>query len=175
MPVSRHPALSYRLHRLGQPQARGRRRDAHREELNRDFQTADRSVLGTLVHIFAADRLWLSRLAGTPHPGFVTDADRSLSVLQNDWPVLYERWREWARGLSDGETLALLCLHGSEGPPWKQPFWQLVLHVVNHGTHHRGQVAGFLRSLGHTPPAIDLVHYYRETRVTDDQFADAFA
>jgi uncharacterized damage-inducible protein DinB len=34
--------------------------------------------------------------------------------------------------------------------------------VVNHGTHHRGQVSGFLRSMGHTPPALDLIAYYRQ-------------
>ena len=49
------------------------------EELTRDFQTADRSVIGTLAHIYAADRVWLSRLAGTPFPGFITDADRTLA------------------------------------------------------------------------------------------------
>jgi uncharacterized damage-inducible protein DinB len=32
------------------------------EELIRDFDTADKSVLGTLVHVFGADRLWLARL-----------------------------------------------------------------------------------------------------------------
>jgi uncharacterized damage-inducible protein DinB len=49
-----------------------------------------------------------------------------------------------------------------KGRPWKQPLWQLVLHVVNHGTHHRGQVSGFLRSLGHTPPILDPIYFYRE-------------
>jgi uncharacterized damage-inducible protein DinB len=133
-----------------------------REELHHDFLTADRSVLGTLVHIFAADRLWLARLAGTPHPDFVTEADRSLAVLQQDWPVLHDRWREWARGLSTEQTLAFVAYNDLKGHPWNQPLWKLVLHVVNHATHHRGQVSGFLRSLGHTPPPIDLVHYYRE-------------
>jgi len=136
------------------------------EELNRDFQTADRSVLETLVHIFAADRLWLSRLAGTPHPGFVTDADRSMAVLRNDWPALYDRWREWAQGLTDENVLAPLAYKDMKGRAWNQPLWQLVLHVVNHGTHHRGQVSGFLRTLGHTPPALDLVFYYRERSIT---------
>jgi uncharacterized damage-inducible protein DinB len=38
-----------------------------------------------------------------------------------------------------------------------------LLHVVNHGTHHRGQVAGFLRSMGRKPPVLDLIAYYRQT------------
>jgi uncharacterized damage-inducible protein DinB len=49
------------------------------------------------------------------------------------------------------------------GNPWRQPLGQLVLHVVNHGTHHRGQVSAFLRMMGHVPPKLDLVTYYRDT------------
>jgi uncharacterized damage-inducible protein DinB len=132
------------------------------EELTRDFHTADHSVLGTLVHVFASDRLWLARLSGGPHPGYITDADRSLAVLQNDWPALAERWRLWALGLTDEKAAAPVAYTDMKGRAWNQPLWKLVLHVVNHGTHHRGQVAGFLRAMGHTPPILDLVAYYRE-------------
>ena len=51
------------------------------EELTRDFGTADKSVLGTLVHVFGADRLWLARLKGEPIPTYVTDADYHLLSL----------------------------------------------------------------------------------------------
>jgi uncharacterized damage-inducible protein DinB len=47
------------------------------------------------------------------------------------------------------------------GNTWTNPIWHLVLHVVNHGTHHRGQAAGFLRAMGHVPPVLDLIAYYR--------------
>ena len=132
------------------------------EDLTRDLGTADRSVLGTLAHILAADRVWLSRLARTPYPGFVTDADRNLTVLQTDWPPLHERWIAWVQGLTDESAQAVLDYTDLKGKEWRQPVWQLVLHVVNHATHHRGQVSGFLRSMGHTPPAVDLIYYYRE-------------
>src|SRR5215831_8711789 len=85
------------------------------EELNRDFRTADRSVLGTLVHVFAADRVWLARMEGKPNPTFVTDADRSLEVLQREWPALYERWKAWARGLTDEQVLAPLSYKDLRG------------------------------------------------------------
>jgi uncharacterized damage-inducible protein DinB len=52
--------------------------------------------------------------------------------------------------------------HDSRGNPWTTPRWKIVLHVVNHGTHHRGQVSGFLRTMGHKPPQLDLIAYYRE-------------
>src|SRR6516165_2844086 len=69
------------------------------EELNCDFSTSEHSVLGTLVHTFAADRVWLYRLTGGANPGFVSDSDRSLAVLEQDWPAVLERWRLWAANL----------------------------------------------------------------------------
>ncbi|MFL6446663.1 MAG: DinB family protein [Bryobacteraceae bacterium] len=38
----------------------------------------------------------------------------------------------------------------------------LLSHVVNHSTHHRGQVSGFLRAMNYTPPPLDLVAYHRQ-------------
>jgi uncharacterized damage-inducible protein DinB len=132
------------------------------EELTRDFGTADKSVLGTLVHVFGADRLWLARLQGEPASAFLTDADYRLVVLQNDWPALYQRWKEWAGGLTDEAARADISYTDLGGNPWRQPLGQLVLHVVNHGTHHRGLVSGFLRIMGRVPPKLDLVSYYRD-------------
>ena len=42
------------------------------------------------------------------------------------------------------------------------PAWQIVMHVVNHGTLHRGQIVGMLRQLGVKPPSTDIVFYYYE-------------
>ncbi len=132
------------------------------EELTRDFGTADKSVLGTLVHVFVADRLWLPRLKGEPANAYPTDGDYRLTVLQNDWPALYQRWKEWADGLTDEAAQAEVSYADMRGNPFRQQLGLLVLHVVNHGTHHRGQVSGFLRAMGHAPPKLDLVFYYRE-------------
>jgi uncharacterized damage-inducible protein DinB len=132
------------------------------EELTRDFHTADKSVLGTLVHAFAADRLWFSRVSGAPIMEFVTEADFDLGVLRTEWPVVQQWWKEWAAGMTDQSAQATLAYKDMAGRPWEQPLWQMVLHVVNHGTHHRGQVSGFLRAMGRTPPGIDLVYFYRQ-------------
>jgi uncharacterized damage-inducible protein DinB len=50
------------------------------------------------------------------------------------------------------------------GRSFRQALVVIVLHVVNHGTHHRGQASGFLRAMGHTPPELDLDLYYWKMR-----------
>ncbi len=133
-------------------------------ELNRDFGTSDRSVLGTLVHVFAADRVWMARLEGRQPARFVSPGEHDLAVLQAEWPALYLQWKAWAGSLSEASLQEECAYQDLKGNPHRTPRWQIGLHVVNHATHHRGQVSGFLRMLGKTPPPLDLVFYYREMK-----------
>jgi uncharacterized damage-inducible protein DinB len=131
------------------------------EELMRDFQTADKTVLDTLVHIYAADRIWLARVLGEARSTFADPEDRDLTLLQTEWPALHERWKLWLRDFGDGDQARIISYKDMKGKPYSQPVWQILLHVVNHGTHHRGQVSGFIRMMGQTPPPLDLIAYYR--------------
>jgi uncharacterized damage-inducible protein DinB len=48
------------------------------------------------------------------------------------------------------------------GQPGATVFWQMLQHVVNHASYHRGQVTTLLRQLGATPPkSMDLIAFYR--------------
>jgi uncharacterized damage-inducible protein DinB len=48
------------------------------------------------------------------------------------------------------------------GHPGKSPFGQMLAHVVNHGSYHRGQVTTLLRQLGAAPPkSTDMITYQR--------------
>jgi uncharacterized damage-inducible protein DinB len=132
------------------------------EERARNFGTADRSVDGTLAHIFGADRVWLTRVSGAPSADYPTPEEQNLAFLQDAWPNLHERWIAWARTLNAASPSEEITYRDLKGNEWRQPLWQIILHVVNHATHHRGQVAGFIRSLGHTPPSIDLAFFDRK-------------
>jgi uncharacterized damage-inducible protein DinB len=132
------------------------------EDLTRDFGTADKSVVGSLAHIYAADRIWMHRIEGKPPVKFITDDDRNLEVLHREWPALLDVWKKWAAGLNDQSLAESASYKDLKGNPYTTPYWQIILHVVNHGTHHRGQVSGFLRALGQVPPPLDLMAYYRQ-------------
>ena len=131
------------------------------QELNRDFGTGDKSVLGTLVHIFAGDRIWLERIQGIKREALVDPGDHDFAVLQQAWPRVQQGWKDWAAALTDAQALEDVSFYRSAtGSMFRMPVWQIVMHVVNHGTHHRGAVSGFLRAMGKTPPKLDLIAYY---------------
>lgn len=130
------------------------------EELTRDFKTADKTVLGTLAHIYAAERVWLSLAMAEPGATFGAREDRDLASLQIEWPALHQRWKEWLRDACGEDVARPISFQDMNGRPCAKPAWQVVLHLVNHATHHRGQVSGFLRTMGRTPPPLDLMHYY---------------
>jgi uncharacterized damage-inducible protein DinB len=133
------------------------------EEVAKDFGTADHSVLGTLVHVYAGDRIWFDRVHGNLRARFIEpERDMHLHVLQNDWPPLLRQWQKWAAGQTEESILQKASYKDLKGNAYETPLWQIALHLVNHGTHHRGQVSGFLRAMGHVPPPLDLMAYYRE-------------
>ncbi|MBS1827161.1 MAG: DinB family protein [Acidobacteria bacterium] len=129
------------------------------EELNRDHKSADKSVLGTLVHVFAADRVWYARVTGAPITKFIDESDYQLTVLQTEWPGLHQWWTEY---LDTADLSAIISYKDMKGNSHQSPLWQILLHVINHGTHHRGMVAAMMRAMGHAPPALDEIAYFRQ-------------
>jgi uncharacterized damage-inducible protein DinB len=144
------------------------------EQLTRDFGTADKSVLGTLVHVFAADRIWMGRIVGRPPAKFIDpEKDMFLKVLEREWPPLLLEWSAWVGSLDEKAIAAPIAYRHQSGTAYETEAWKIILHVVNHGTHHRGQVSGFLRAMGLTPQPLDLIAYYREMDKIASQSASA--
>ena len=49
------------------------------------------------------------------------------------------------------------------GATGRSPLWQMVHHLINHGTYHRGQVTTLLRQIGAKPPeTTDMIGFYRQ-------------
>ncbi len=137
-------------------------RPLNAEELSRDMHTSHESLLSTLAHIFGADRIWLDRIHGLLRTaGFDPGETVTLEWLAREWPALHTRWADWAAGLTDADVRGVFPYRDLKGNPYESPIWQVVLHVVNHASVHRGQVVTMLRQLGHVPPSTDLIAYYR--------------
>lgn len=122
------------------------------EQQHKDFGVSHKSLKGTLDHIFFADRIWLMRINPSEDPTL-------------EWPAVHEKWAAWAEALSPEELERSIDYKDMRGNPHTTPIWQIVLHVVNHATLHRGQAMSLLRELGVAPPPTDLIFYYRELKI----------
>jgi len=118
---------------------------------------ADVSVL---QHVYLAEQVWFSRARGNAEI-VITDlaAPADLAALQKAWPVLHRGWLDWAESVADWD--ADMPHRNTSGKEFHMPRWQCVLHVVTHGSYHRGQLAAALRAQGIAPPSTDLILYYR--------------
>ncbi|HEY6549515.1 MAG TPA: DinB family protein [Vicinamibacteria bacterium] len=133
------------------------------DDWKRDLKSSHGGVRGTLAHTMGAEWIWLERWKGLPNPPKVDEGEfADVTVLSERWQVLNEHRQAWFRGLAEktvSEPLHYRLLNGTE---MTQPLWQLVQHLANHSTYHRGQVIAMLRMLGSKAVATDLVAFDRE-------------
>jgi uncharacterized damage-inducible protein DinB len=112
--------------------------------------------------MYGADLVWMERLHGIT----LTRADvilpETLSDLEKRWLALIAEWKAFAASLSDSQWSDKLEYTMFDGSRRCNTLWQIVMHVVNHGTLHGGQVVTMLRQSGVTPPQTDLIFFYRE-------------
>lgn len=129
------------------------------DEIKRDLGGSFGGVLGTLTHIYQADQVWLHRVRGRAQAGLGgADEIQSLAELQSKWKEVFDGIEDWAAEEHDPE--AVVCFRSAVlKRDCQAKLWQVILHLVNHGTYHRGQVTSMLRQLGHPAPSNDFIFY----------------
>src|SRR5262249_25457136 len=109
------------------------------------------SLRNTVFHILAAEEIWLERWTAVPWRPFPVDA-KGLSIPEIGHRLEHvagkrqtlidsERSDDWQR----------ICEYkDSKGNPYRNRLDGLLLHVANHGIHHRAQALNFLKHCGRT-------------------------
>lgn len=123
------------------------------------------SVLRTLNHVYCMDQVWKAHLLGVPH-GFTTrnpeecpvfDVLNSAQAAIDDWYIGYV---ETLDEQACDETIRFTFIGGGEG---RMRRGDMLLHVVNHGTYHRGHIATMMYGMSVPPPTTDLPVFLRES------------
>ena len=131
-------------------------------EFSQDLKSSHPSIRDTVLHIMSSEWVWLQRWLGTSPKG-MPEEWRALTFeqIQNEWAALEVAHQAFVAALSDPELDRVVDYRNLKGESFSNPLWQLLRHMVNHSTYHRGQVTTMLRQLGHAAVATDLVVYYR--------------
>jgi uncharacterized damage-inducible protein DinB len=133
------------------------------DQFTRDLGSSFPSVRDTLAHIMGGQWIWLERWQGRTPTRLPAAADFP------DLPSLRKRWMEvetdllaFVQGLTLGRIASVSEYKTLTAGTFTSPLWQMLQHLVNHGTYHRGQVTTMLRQLGAKSVSTDLSFFYRE-------------
>jgi uncharacterized damage-inducible protein DinB len=134
------------------------------EQYAQDLHSSHGGVHGTLAHIVGVEKAWLCRWlrqanTAAAELGRIT----SLADLRTCWEQVCAEMQQFLGTLDDQklqETLTTTTLTGT----YISPYWQMIQHVVDHSSYHRGQLVTMLRQLGVPPPSTGLIRFYQDTQ-----------
>jgi uncharacterized damage-inducible protein DinB len=122
------------------------------------------SILRTLHHVYAMDLVWRAHLQGIPH-AFTTRTPEEcppfaeLRAAQKDIDGWYVRYSD---DMQDGSCDAIVNFSFIGGGKGSMSRSEIVLHVVNHTTYHRGHIGTMIYQVPAEPPTTDLPVFLRE-------------
>ncbi len=122
----------------------------------------ERGMGGIMVHMLGALMRWrhsLQRL-DTERPRPEQDPLPEPGALAELFEAEWAAYGDWATTMSDG-----MLAYVVDGVP----IWQMLVHVVNHGTQHRSEVAALLTAEGRSPGDLDLIDYAEQAAPSQPQ------
>jgi uncharacterized damage-inducible protein DinB len=135
--------------------------DLSLEQFTQQVDYSRGSVRDQLVHLMETEGVWFTELRGAEFSQTVppsTSDDREL--IRTRWDSVEQEIRDYLARLQDSMLFE---------KPIKEPeedrvltVWQVLLHVVNHGTDHRAQILRSLNDMGVRTPPQDFIFYVYE-------------
>lgn len=121
------------------------------------------SIRDTLVHIVAAEWMYLERWRGrSPREDWQPAAFPDVAAIRSRWEPVAAETASFVGGLREGDLGRTISYVNVQGETWSYPLWQQMLHQVNHATQHRSEVAMQLTQLGHSPGWLDFLIFIDE-------------
>ena len=116
---------------------------------HRELASSFNSFYKTILHIWDAESVWWQRMKlqeriSLPSELFAgTVKDLIGSLLQQNM-----QWQDWISNAQEHMLQHEFIYQNSKKESFKQPVYQMLLHLFNHGTYHRGQIVSMLRQVG---------------------------
>ena len=127
------------------------------EQFTQNMNYSHGSVRDQIVHLMSVDDTWFSGLRGVEKPkpfNSATFDDRK--IIRAHWDNVEQNMRDYLANLRDD---MLIQKPFADGEDKDLILWQVLLHVVNHGTDHRAQLLRFLHDLGVKTTSQDFIFY----------------
>jgi uncharacterized damage-inducible protein DinB len=133
------------------------------EQFTRALGSSFPSVRDTLAHLYGAEWIWYERLFGRSSSSLPIPSDfPDVTALRKKLEGQDEQFIQYISKITPADLDRVFQYKNLAGTELSNPLWQMLQHVANHSTYHRGQVITLLRQLGAKPVSTDLIAFYRE-------------
>lgn len=135
------------------------------EQIFAPAQVSFGSLMGTLAHVYAAERSWRLRLQERVSPAKLeTAADfDSLDDLRVRWQEEEQRMQSFVEGLAENDLGRWVEYTTTSGKAQGSTLWKALMHVVIHGAQFRAEAGALMSVLGHSPGDLDFIFFLRES------------
>ncbi len=121
------------------------------------------SLRDTMIHVLSTEWMWRQRIQeGVSPSGFPMENNfPTVELLRQYWLLEEATMLAYLASLTEGDTRRVVRYKNTKGVVYENPLWQILLHVVNHGTQFRSEAGVLLTQYGHSPGDIDYIFYLR--------------
>ena len=107
------------------------------------------SIYKTVLHLLDAESIWWQRLKLAEHiEGAGKSFSGSFADLEMKLMEQSRQWDDWVRGANEMQLAHVFAYQNTRREQFKQPVIEVLLHLVNHSTYHRGQLVTMMHQLG---------------------------
>lgn len=131
------------------------------EQLRRAQGQSWGDVHSVLVHMLSSETVWLKRWHGESPKAHLDPKDfPSLAVLKARWLEVETEMRQFLERQTSNTLESLLAYTNFRGESFRVPLWQMLMHVANHETHHRGELAAMFALMNVPHPEEEVIQYF---------------
>ena len=132
------------------------------ETLHAPVASSFSSLHLTLLHMYDVERIWWQRMKLQERIESIFKQTITTDDVGAGLVIQSKQWEEWV----DKNTLAglehVFAYQNFKGEAFKQPLYEMLLHLFNHQTYHRGQLVTMLRQAGvEAIPPTDFIVWSR--------------
>jgi len=130
------------------------------EQFRRKHGHSWESVQGVLVHMMSSEIMWPARWRGGS-PGFLDPAHfQTCDAVMGRWAGVEKEMRLFLAEQTEASLMQELTYTNTKGETFTLPLWQMMAHVPNHNTHHRGELAAMFALMNAPHPEEEVVQYF---------------
>lgn len=134
------------------------------EQVDRDITSSYPSIRKTVLHLWDVENIWWQRMKLVEVQVWQSDNfSGSLMELNNNLLAQSKHWKEWIDIATEAALEHEFIYKNSKKDQFKQPVYEMLLHLFNHQSYHRGQLVTMFRQVDvKNIPNTDLISFLRK-------------